>query len=118
MTDTPKLETISVPDGEGGFKDIQAERLDGKSADRAKQEATIQKESEEAHESRVGAAAEAFNKMHKAYATDFNLTEEEVVKSMYLELLNWKEFYPKELGGTLRFDELCKEAWTWFESIK
>lgn len=111
-------ETVSVPDGKGGFKQVEADRFDGQTADTSKQSEALQQEASQASEERVGAAAEAFNAMHKAYATDFNLTEEEVVKAMYLELLNWKEYYPPKLGGSQRFDELCKESWEWFEANK
>ncbi len=112
-------ETVKMPDGKGGYVEVEADKLDGSKADSGKQEAAFNAESLKAHEERVGGAAEAFNKFHKAYATDYALTEEELVKGIYLELLNLKEFYPEELGGQERFDELCHQTHLWFkEQIK
>ncbi len=112
-------ELIDMPDGKGGFKKVEAEKFsEGAEADMSKQEKALQEEQQKAHEERVGKATEEFNRFHKAYATDYNLTEEELVKATYLELLNLKEFYPKELGGSARVDEVCREAWEYFEKHK
>lgn len=108
-------ETVQMPDGNGGYVEVKAERLDGSKADESKQQAAFNKENLKAHEERIGNAAESFNSFHKAYATDHNLTEEELVKAVYLELLNLKEFYPEELGGETRFDELCTQSHRWFQ---
>jgi len=110
---------VTMPDGQGGFKEVDAKKIsDGARADDQKQGEKLQEESVKAQEERVGAAAEAFNKFHLAYATDHNLSEEDVVKAAYLELLNLKEYYPQELGGSTRVEELCKEMWAWFEKNK
>ena len=112
-------ENIQVPDGKGGYKTISANKFsDGAVADVSRQQKALDKEKKEAHEHRIGSAAEAFNKYHQAYATDYNLSEEELVKALYLEALNVKEFYPVELGGKERVDELCQEAFDWFEENK
>ncbi len=112
-------EMVQMPDGEGGFKDVEADRFsDGATADNKKQQEKLDAERLQAHEERIGKAAEEFNRFHKAYATDYALTEEELVKTVYLELLNLKEFYPEELGGSKRVDELCREAFKWFEENK
>lgn len=108
-------ETVKMPDGKGGYVEVQAERLEGSEADVGKQEAAFNAEALKAHEERVGKAAESFNAFHKAYATDHALTEEELVKAVYLELLNLKEFYPAEIGGEERFDELCTQTHRWFK---
>ena len=112
-------ELIQVPDGKGGFTEMEAERFEGGTADRDKQNKILAEESKKAHEERVGSAAEAFNGYHKLYASDHALSHEELVKAVYLELLNLKEFYPPHLGGTARVDELCTETYSWFkEQIK
>lgn len=112
----PKVEEmVQMPDGKGGYIAISAERIEGSKADVSKQQVVFDAEALKAHEARVGNAAEAFNGFHKAYATDHTLTEEELVKGIYLELLNLKEFYPKELGGEERFDELCSQTHRWFK---
>lgn len=112
-------EKIQMPDGSGNWKEVEAKKIsDGASADVDKQQKALNEEKQKAHEERVGKAAEKFNEYHKAYATDYALTEEELVKAVYLELLNLKEFYPKDLGGPKRVDELCEEVWAWFEENK
>jgi len=108
-------EMVKMPDGKGGYVEVAAQRLDGSTADVDKQQTAFNAEALKAHEERIGKAAETFNNFHKAYATDNALTEEELVKGVYLELLNLKEFYPKELGGEDRFDELCKQTHQWFQ---
>ena len=108
-------EMIQVPDGEGGFTLTEAERFSGGTADRDKQNKVLAEKSREAHEERVGKAAEAFNSYHKLYASDHALDAEEVVKAVYLELLNLKEFYPENMGGTKRVDEICSETYEWFK---
>jgi len=109
-------EKIQLPDGKGGYVTTEAERFSGGSADRDKQNEKLRAESLKAHEERVGKAAEAFNGYHKLYASDHALSGEEVVKAVYLELLNLREFYPENMGGPLRVDDLCEETYTWFKA--
>ena len=111
-------EKVQMPDGNGGYKEVDAERLDGQKADTDKQQQALEEKSTEAMWNRVAAATDNFNRYHKAYATDHNLTEEELGMAIYLEVLNWKEFYPRELGGPERYDELCKAVWDWFQAHK
>jgi hypothetical protein len=109
-------ELIEVPIGAGKTAKVSATRHEGKKFNGV--ETKVQAEGEKAYWERVGKAAEAFNAFHKAYGTDFNLEPEEIVSAMYLEILNWKEFYPENLGGPKHFDEICKEVWAWFEDNK
>ena len=109
-------EKIQVPDGKGGYVTTEAHRFSGGSADRDKQNERLRAEAKKAHEERVGKAAEAFNSYHKLYASDHALSGEEVVKAVYLEMLNIKEFYPADIGGPQRVDELCTEVYEWFKA--
>lgn len=109
-------ELIEIPSGAGKTIKVEATRHEGKKFEGTA--AKVKEESEKAYWERIGKAAEAFNSYHKAYGTDFSLEPEEIVAAMYLEILNWKEFYPKELGGPKHFDEICKEVWQWFEDHK
>ncbi len=109
-------ELVQVPDGKGGFSEVEAERFNGGDADRDKQNQVLAEESKKAHEERIGEAAEAFNGYHKLYASDHSLDHEELVKAVYLELLNLKEFYPPHMGGSKRVDEICTETYEWFKS--
>ena len=112
-------EKVMMPDGHGGYKQVDAQKFsDGSKAKKDKQEAVLHKEAAKASWERIGKAAENFNGMHKSYGTDFNLEAEEVVKAMYLEILNWREYYPLDMGGPERFDALCKEVFAWFEENK
>jgi hypothetical protein len=112
-------EKVQMPDGKGGFEEVEADKFsDGAAANVNKQQDKLNEEKQKAHEERVGSAAEAFNRYHKAYATDYGISEEELVKAVYLELLNLKEFYPADLGGEKRFDEMTEEVFAWFEQNK
>lgn len=107
---------VEIPMGNGTTIKKEAIRHEGKEFENV--DSKIHEEAVKASEERIGAAAEAFNKFHKAYATDFNLREEELIAAMYLEVLNWQEFYPDELGGKERFKEICDQTWKWFEKNK
>lgn len=112
-------EKIKIPDGMGGFKLVDANKFsDGSNANYNKQESILVTEAANASWERVGHAAEYFNKVHRIYATEQSLDTEELVRAVYLELLNMKEFFPKDLGGPDKFDEFCKEAFAWFEENK
>jgi hypothetical protein len=114
-----KMKTIKVPDGRGGMREAPVEHEHrGGTADQTKAEAARAKVEEASFWKRVGHATEAYNSFHKIYATDHELTPEEEAAAVYLDLLNIREFFPKELGGTERYDELCKVVWTWFEQNK
>ena len=108
-------ELIDIPNGEGKTVQVPATRHEGK---KFEVEAKMQEEGIKAHWERVGRASEAFNAYHKAYGTDFGLEADEVVSAMYLELLNWREFYPSDLGGPAHFDSICRDVWHWFEDNK
>ena len=107
---------VTLPDGKGGFVTVDAKSHPGKTfPDPSKK---IQEESEKAAWERIGKAAENFNGYHKIYGTDYALETEELIGAMYLEILNWREFYPKELGGVERFDQICKLVNDWFQENK
>jgi len=91
-----------------------AVQVPGQTANNAKQLEALEK----SHWQRVGAAAERFNQHLKMYGNDYNLTQEEIAQALYLEVLNWKEFWPDAQGGPAKFDELSKEVWNWFQANK
>lgn len=108
--------TVKVPDGKGGYVEITAERIAGQKADEQKQQRAMEKSLDKW--SRVTRATEQFNKYLRAYGNDYNLTREELAQALYLEILNWKEFWPADLGGPAHFDMLSKEVWDWFQENK
>lgn len=97
----------NMPDGRGGTRAIASKKDDPQT-----------RVTETSFWQRVGAAAEAYNKFHRIYATDHQLTSEEEAAAVYLEVLNIRTFYPKEIGGPERYDALCKMVWEWFEKNK
>jgi len=113
------METIKIPDGRGGMRDAPVEHEHpGGTGDKTKAEIARAKVEETSFWKRVGQATEAYNRFHKIYATDHELTPEEEAGAIYLEVLNIREFFPAELGGTKRYDELCKIVYEWFERNK
>lgn len=107
---------VKMPNGNGGYVEVEAEAHPGKTfPDPSKK---IQEEAEKAAWERIGKAAENFNGYHKLYGTDYALETEELIGAMYLELLNWREFYPADLGGVERFDQICKQIADWFNENK
>lgn len=112
------MKEIEIPDGSGGYKKVMAEERPGQTAKNQPQQERFAQEQEKAAWERIGYAAEAFNRYHKAYGTDSGLSQEELVAAAYLENLNLREFYPPELGGPEGYDKICKEVWEWFEKNK
>lgn len=112
-------EMIEIPDGEGGMAKVEANKFsDGATANVDKQQAVLAAEATKAREERIGACAEAHNRYVKGYASDHNMDLEEVAAAMHLDMLNWREFWPKDAGGIEGYDAICDETYTWFEENK
>ena len=110
-------ETIDVPTGVGSVP-VDMTRHAGQSVDIERSKKVLAEAQEKASWDRIAHAAEAFNAMHKAYATDYGLTEEELSAAVYLENLNMRTFFPDNLGGPESYDKLCEATWAWFEHNK
>lgn len=110
-------ERVDVPTGVGSVP-VEMERHDGQSVDIERSNKILAEAKEKAAWERIGKAAESFNAMHQAYATDYGLTEEELSAAVYLENVNMREFYPERLGGPKGYDDLCKATWDWFQKQK
>jgi len=85
-------------------------------SDGERQQKVFAQQAAQASWERIGTVAEKINQTVKALGTDYNLSVEELIKAMYLDLINWREFYPRDQGGPERFDILCRETIQWFES--
>ena len=109
---------IDFPDGKGGMRKVEAEPFAGQKHDEERAAKAFDKAISESAWIRVGRAAEAFNKFHRAYATEEGLTKEEFMAAVYLENLNMREFTPKEDGGSEYYDHICKLTWEEFERKK
>jgi hypothetical protein len=110
MSETKK---IRVPDGHGNWVEVPA----GTKAkiDPQRVQETLQKKQEEDFFNRVGACTESLNKYLKAYARDYGLSPEEIIASVYLENCNNRYYFPEELGGKNKFDQITTDVWNWFK---
>lgn len=108
-------ETIKIPDGTGGWTEVEAARVEGQKANMDKAQAALSKEQDKSFFVRVGKCTTDLNKFLQIYARDWDLTKEEVVAAVYLENINNRHFFP---GGPTKFDELCKAVWDWFQDNK
>jgi hypothetical protein len=96
----------------------KGEMIPGQTANKDKQAQVMATASEAAHWERVGKASEAINKYAMLHMKDYHLTHEEMAQAIYLEVINWKEFWPTDLGGPAQFDALSKDVWDWFQANK
>jgi len=108
-------ELIDFPDGKGGYKKVEAERVPGQTQNEEKAARAFDKAVKESTWIRVSRAAEAFNKMHRAYQAEEQLTIEEFTAAVYLEILNMRAFFPERYGGADHHDMICKKTWEYFE---
>jgi len=107
--------TIDFPDGKGGYKPVEAEEVPGQQQDEDKASRAFDRAVKDSTWIRVSRAAEAFNKMHRAYQAEEQLTVEEFTAAVYLEILNMRTFFPENLGGSAYHDKICKLTWEYFE---
>lgn len=97
---------------------MKGERIPGQTANVDKQQQVMAAASEKAHWDRIAHATESINKYIQSYGKDYNSTPEELAQAIYLEVINWKEFWPTDKGGPAQFDVLSKEVWDWFQANK
>lgn len=105
----------TIPDGNGGWKEVEYYKTPVKPANLDKRQAAFEKASEDDFYIRVGRCTEHLNRYLRAYAKDFNLTKSEVAAAVYLENCNMKYFFPKEDGGKEQYENICKTVWEWFK---
>jgi hypothetical protein len=117
MEQEPK-KMIQVRDDKGGYVEVEQNKYYNPKADAKRQQELIHQAQEVARWDRVGTACERFDTLQKVTGKEMALSEEEMVAAMYLSLLNWQYFYPEELGGMARFQEVCAEVQTWFNDHK
>jgi len=108
--------TINIPDGKGGWTQVEAEETPGSKQNVNKAAHAMAKAQEEDRFKRVGACTQAINNFIRLYAQDHGLTVEEIASAVYLENCNNRHFYPE---GSMKFDTVCKDVWAWFqENVK
>jgi len=94
---------------------ITATKVEGSSVNKSKQEEAMSEAVDNAFWERISDAAKSFNKFHSSYARDFGLTELELVSATFLENLNLREFFPKEVGSSEAYDEITSKVYSWFQ---
>lgn len=114
MTTQEKGKT-KIPDGQGGWKEVEYYKTPVKPANMDKRKEAFDKATEDDFYIRVGRCTEALNKYLRAYAKDIGLTRSEVAAAVYLENCNNKYYFPKEDGGKEHFEALCQKIWDWFK---
>jgi hypothetical protein len=105
-------EVIPVPDGHGGWKKIEAEKVPGSKQNTEKAAHAMAKAQEEDFFKRVGTCTQAINDFTRLYAQDHGMTSEEIVAAVYLENCNNRHFFP---DGMTKFDRICQDVWAWFQ---
>jgi hypothetical protein len=105
-------EFIDVPDGNGGWKKVEAEKFPGSKQNPEKAAHAMAKAQESDFFKRVGACTEALNSFIKLYGRDHGMTHEELAAAVYLENCNNRHFFP---DGIAKFDKICQDVWTWFQ---
>jgi hypothetical protein len=103
---------IKVPDGKGGWKEVEAEEVPGSKQNPEKAAHAMAKAQEEDFFKRVGACTQSINEFVRLYAQDHGLTPEEIAASVYLENCNNRHFFPE---GFAKFDKICQDVWVWFQ---
>jgi len=106
---------VKIPNGRGGYTEIEAKVQPGETADEQKQTKRFKEQQATDFWSRVSKAAEKFNQLEKALGTEMSLTEDEMVAAKYLDLLNWQHFFPQAQGGPAHVEELCRAVQDWFK---
>lgn len=105
-------EQIPMPDGQGGWKMVEAEKLPGSRQDPEKAAHAMAKAQEADFFKRVGGFTESLNGFIRLYANDHGLSAEEIAAGVYLENCNNRHFFPE---GIAKFDRICQDVWTWFQ---
>lgn len=105
-------ELIDLPDGNGNWTKVEAEKVPGSKQDPEKAAHAMAKAQEADFFNRVGTCTEALNKFIKLYGSDHGLTIEELSAAVYLENCNNRHFFPT---GVEKFDRICQDVWTWFQ---
>ncbi len=104
---------IKVPDGKGGWKEIEAEEVPGSKQNPEKTALAMAKAQEDDFFKRVGTCTQSINEFVRLYAQDHGLTAEEIAAAVYLENCNNRHFFPD--GGPPKFDKICQDVWAWFQ---
>lgn len=108
------MATVQVPDGKGGFKEIEAESFKGGKVKADKQAKAI----EQSWYDDACKLTDDVLKFAQLRARELNLTKEQFAFAGNLVLINMRETYPGKNPKTIdpeSFDELGKLAWEYWD---
>lgn len=98
----------SIPDGKGGWVEVEGDAHKGSMADQEKQAAAREAQ----FHTDAGGLTERLTRFAQVYATENGLQKEHVVFATALTTINMRESYP---DGKERFDEIAARAWDYYE---
>jgi hypothetical protein len=108
MAETKK---VTIPDGNGGWKEIEGEVHAGSAIDQKKQQEALAAQ----FYSDAGGLTERLHKFSQLHCTENGLTKEHLVFAAALFTINLRESYPE---GKEAFDTLSESAWDYYEKNK
>ena len=103
--------TTKIPDGKGGWIEVEGDALEGKKADLEKQQRAL----EEQFYKDASAMTEYFWKIGRLYQTENGLDPAHVAFAVSLLCINVRETYPK---GKEEFDRISGTAADYFDDAR
>ena len=100
-----------VPDGKGGWAEVEGEAVAGGAVDLEKQRKALREE----FYAGAGGLTEQFWKYGRLHAQESNLSDDQIAFAIALLCVNVRETFP---AGTAKFDALSAEAETYFERVR
>lgn len=108
---------IDIPDGNGGWKQVEATEFTAATKpDRKTQTNILSTQATKDRMDRITRATEACINILTAYGTEQDLSTDELGAAMYLAVLNYRQFYPEDKGGIEAFDSICADIATYFKA--
>lgn len=101
-----------VPDGKGGWSEMEGELMKGGALDEKKQAEALGKTFFED----AGLLTEKLSKFGVLYCKDHGLTPEHLAFAIQLLGVNIREDFPGQYGGSARFDDLGRAASDYYDA--
>lgn len=108
MAETRK---VRVPDGKGGWVEMEGEIHKGGKLDQEKQAAALQQQ----FYNESGGLTERLHKFAQLHCSENGLEKEHMVFAAALFTINLRQQYP---GGPEAFDKVAEAAWEYYEKNK
>lgn len=105
-------EMVKIPDGKGGWKEVEATRQPGSKQNLDKAEKALAEQQAKDYFQRIGHMAEALNRFINNWGREAGYEPEEIAGAVFLESCNIRAFYPE--GGSEAYDEICRVVAEWY----